>query len=62
MGVHGMQLIAVERKRFYDAIVQAAGNRDVAAKNLGLSRSTFFRKAKELGLVKDRKHALGLGA
>lgn len=61
MGVHGMQLIAVERKRFYDAIVQAAGNRDVAAKNLGLSRSTFFRKAKELGLVKDRKQALGLG-
>jgi DNA gyrase/topoisomerase IV subunit B len=35
-------------------INEANGNRDQAAKILGLSRPTFFRKAKELGLVRER--------
>lgn len=60
VGSFGMQLLTAERKRFHEAILTAAGNRDIAAKSLGLSRATFFRKAKELGLVKDRKLALGL--
>jgi transcriptional regulator of acetoin/glycerol metabolism len=60
VGSYGLQLLASERKRFQDAILSAAGDRDEAAKRLGLSRSTFFRKAKELGLVRDRKQALGL--
>lgn len=40
-----------ERKRFERALVHARGNRIDAAKILGLSRATFFRRAKELGLV-----------
>lgn len=60
VGNYGLELIARERRRFHDAIISAQGDRDRAAKNLGLSRATFFRKAKELGLVKDRRHGLGL--
>ena len=60
VGNYGLELIARERRRFQDAIILAHGDRDSAARNLGLSRATFFRKAKELGLVKDRKQGLGL--
>ncbi len=55
VGSYGVQLIAAERQRFHKAIIEANGSRDTAAKLLGLPRSTFFRKAKELGLVKDRR-------
>ena len=54
VGTYGMQLIARERHRFERAIIDANGDRTVAAKNLGLPRTTFFRKAKELGLVRSR--------
>jgi DNA-binding NtrC family response regulator len=44
-------LIAAERRKFEKALVQAKGNRVDAAMNLGLSRATYFRRAKELGLI-----------
>ncbi|MEZ4742912.1 MAG: helix-turn-helix domain-containing protein [Bdellovibrionota bacterium] len=43
-----------ERQRFEKAIIRANGNRVEAAKQLGISRATFFRRAKELGLVRKR--------
>lgn len=54
-GTFGMQLIARERARFERAIIEAKGDRTEAAKTLGIPRTTFFRKAKELGLVKSRQ-------
>ncbi len=54
VGRYGAQLIAGERKRFEKAINEAHGNRNKAAIILGISRPTFFRKAKELGLVRER--------
>ena len=60
VGSYGIQLLENERKRFRDAIISSSGNREEAAKTLGLSRATFYRKAKELGLVRDRKSGLGL--
>jgi DNA-binding NtrC family response regulator len=55
VGRYGASLIQNERDRFKKAIIEANGDRDVAAKNLGLSRATFFRKARDLGLVKERR-------
>jgi len=46
--------ISKERRRYEDAIASAHGNRTKAAEILGISRATFFRKAKELGLVNER--------
>ena len=54
IGHYGSSLIAVEKQKFERAIIQAHGDRDRAAEILGISRSTFFRRAKELGLVKTR--------
>jgi DNA-binding NtrC family response regulator len=48
-------LALAERKRFENAIVQCNGDRDEAARILGLSRATYFRRAKELGLVNRRR-------
>jgi DNA-binding NtrC family response regulator len=55
VGRYGVSLIAGERRRFEKAIVEASGDRNRAAQILGLSRATYFRKAKELGLVKVRR-------
>jgi len=54
VGRYGIPLIASERRRFELAILEAMGDRNKAAEILGLSRATFFRKAKDLGLVKAR--------
>lgn len=54
VGRYGASLIARERDRFERAILEANGSRDKAAVNLGVSRATFYRRAKELGLVKSR--------
>jgi DNA-binding NtrC family response regulator len=54
VGRYGTQLISSERRRFEKAIIEAEGDRTKAAGILGLSRATFFRKAKDLGLVKAR--------
>lgn len=55
VGSYGVQLINQEKQRFQRAILDANGDRARAAEILGLPRSTFFRKAKELGLVKTRR-------
>lgn len=63
VGTYGLQLINSERQRFQKAILEANGDRNKAAELLGLPRSTFFRKAKELGLVKSRRQrSLELGS
>lgn len=55
VGRYGASLIGRERERFEKAIVECDGDRDRAAQILGLSRATFYRRAKELGLVKERR-------
>jgi len=45
----------VHSKIGYLTPIECDGDRDKAAINLGLSRATFFRRAKELGLVKERR-------
>ena len=55
IGKYGAHLISSEKKRFEKAILTANGDRTKAAQVLGMSRATFFRKAKELGLVRTRE-------
>lgn len=55
VGQLGTKLLATERRRFEKALVQADGDRNRAAGILGISRATFFRKAKQLGLVRTRR-------
>ena len=55
VGSFGVQLISREKQRFQKAILEANGDRTQAARLLGLSRATFFRKLKELGLVQTRR-------
>jgi DNA-binding NtrC family response regulator len=55
VGRYGATLVSKERNRFESAIIESRGDRDEAARLLGLSRSTFYRRAKELGIVKERR-------
>lgn len=55
MGSYGYSLLATERRKFERALEEARGNRDEAAKLLGLSRATYFRRAKEMGLIRQRR-------
>ena len=55
LGRHGVSLVYAEKKRFQKAILDAKGDRTEAARLLNLSRATYFRRAKELGLVAQRK-------
>lgn len=50
----GATVIGMERERYESALRATQGNRDIAAQNLGMSRATFFRRLKELGMVKER--------
>jgi len=52
VGTYGSTLIVNEKKRFLLALQQSRGNREDAAKILGLSRATFFRRIKDLGINK----------
>jgi transcriptional regulator with GAF, ATPase, and Fis domain len=45
------EFVAYERQRLVDALEEAKGNKSVAARLLGMPRSTFFSKAKKHGLV-----------
>jgi len=54
VGAYGVSLMLTEKKRYERAIIAAKGDRTKAAEALGVSRATFFRRAKELGLVKTR--------
>ncbi len=55
LGKQGATLVSQERKRFEKAIIDANGDRTKAAEILKISRATFFRRAKELGLVAGRR-------
>jgi transcriptional regulator of acetoin/glycerol metabolism len=55
LGKTGATLFTQERKKFEKAIVDANGDRTLAAKSLNVSRATFFRRAKELGLINGRR-------
>ncbi len=55
LGKHGHSPISQERKRFQKALTDASGDRTKAAQLLNMSRATFFRRAKELGLVTERR-------
>jgi transcriptional regulator with GAF, ATPase, and Fis domain len=45
------EFIAYERQRLVDALTEAKGNKSVAARLLGMPRSTFFSKMKKHGIV-----------
>ncbi|MGZ3775569.1 MAG: helix-turn-helix domain-containing protein [Pseudobdellovibrionaceae bacterium] len=55
LGKQGAALVSQKRKRFEKAIIDANGDRTKAAELLSISRATFFRRAKELGLVNGRR-------
>ena len=44
------EFIAYERQRLIDALNEAGGNKSVAARLLGMPRSTFFSKMKKHGI------------
>ena len=46
-----MEAAAFERHRLLDALAEARGNKSVAARLLGMPRSTFFSKLKKHGLA-----------
>ena len=45
------EFVAYERQRLIDALNEAGGNKSVAARLLGMPRSTFFSKIKKHGIV-----------
>ena len=45
------EFVAYERQRLVDALNEAGGNKSVAARLLGMPRSTFFSKIKKHGIV-----------
>jgi transcriptional regulator of acetoin/glycerol metabolism len=45
------EFFAYERQRLIDALNEANGNKSVAARLLGMPRSTFFSKVKKHGIV-----------
>lgn len=44
-----------ERVRYEQALLACNFDRDKAAEKLGVSRATYFRRARELGLVRERR-------
>jgi len=55
LGKKGAAFVSGERKRFEGALIEARGDRNKAAEILKVSRATFFRRAKELGIIHGRK-------
>jgi transcriptional regulator with GAF, ATPase, and Fis domain len=45
------EFLAYERQRLADALAESGGNKSVAARLLGMPRSTFFSKLKKHGIV-----------
>jgi len=52
---YGSNLMDAEKKRYERAIIEAHGDKTQAAKNMNIPRATFFRRAKDLGLVNSRQ-------
>jgi len=57
LGKKGAAFISGQRKRFQSALIECRGDRTQAAKLLDISRATFFRRAKELGLIEGRRRS-----
>jgi DNA-binding NtrC family response regulator len=55
LGKKGAAFVSGERKRFEGALIEARGDRNKAAEILKISRATFFRRAKELGIIHGRR-------
>jgi len=55
LGKKGAAFVSGERKRFEGALIEARGDRNKAAELLKVSRATFFRRAKELGIIEGRR-------
>ena len=55
VGRYGASLLSRERERFERSIRETNDDRDNAARSLGLTTSTFYRRATELGLMKKRR-------
>lgn len=55
LGKHGHSPVYQERKRFEKALIDSSGDRTKAAQLLNMSRATFFRRAKELGITASRR-------
>jgi transcriptional regulator of acetoin/glycerol metabolism len=49
-----MTVAGDERSRILAALEQTRGNRQQAAKLLGISRATFYRRLSELDIALDR--------
>lgn len=48
--VPGLNLDEIERRKIKEALATAGGNRNEAAKLLGLSERTLYRKIKQMGI------------
>ena len=53
-GLRLSQSETVERSRILMALDETGGNRNLAAKNLGVSRSTLYRKMEKFGIPTRR--------
>jgi len=60
LGRKGASFVSGERKRFESALLEARGDRNRAAGLLNISRATFFRRSKELGLTRGTFPQLAL--
>ena len=49
----GTTLKEVERQQIIRALLEAQGNRSLAARNLGIERKTLYKKAQRLGIDLD---------
>ena len=55
LGKKGAAFVSGERKKYEGALIEARGDRNNAARILEVSRATFFRRAKELGIIEGRR-------
>jgi len=58
LGKKGAALIMAEKKQFQIALMQARGNKGEAARLLDISRATFYRRVKELGITTPYKQRI----
>lgn len=54
LGKQGAALVSSEKKRYQTALLDAHGDRNEAARILHVSRATFYRRARDLGIIPVR--------